>query len=189
MDSISISRLARVHPELSRRITQLASMCEDYPFRVTQGLRTWNEQAALYAQGRESTDSVNARRKAVNWEPITDVQNVVVTHAAAGYSMHNFGLAVDIVPSDPNFPTFRPDYNTQHPSWLAILRRALSCGLNEGAQWTGVKRDYPHLFPSELFANPTDEMRQTFTDAGLIQVWKELKKLLPFNLPTGAQAT
>lgn len=47
--------------------------------RVTQGLRTFEEQALIYAQGRT-------------------LPGRIVSNAKPGYSFHNWGLAVDVCP-------------------------------------------------------------------------------------------
>ena len=80
MDKISEERLNEVCPELARRVRRLSDKCEanGIHIRVSQGLRSWEQQDLLYAQGR--TDA-----------------GKVVTNARGGQSAHNFGYAVDIV--------------------------------------------------------------------------------------------
>lgn len=147
MDSISEERLAEVHPELSRRIHQLADML-DFPIIVTQALRTYAQQQALYDQGRTTPGNV-------------------VTKANAGYSMHNFGLAVDVAPTDGH----TIDWNGKDEKWADILAKAKTVGLAEGAEWRTFP-DEPHLYPQEVPANPDDNMRYAFEEGGLEAVWK-----------------
>jgi peptidoglycan L-alanyl-D-glutamate endopeptidase CwlK len=147
MDSISEERLALVHPELSRRIHQLADMVS-FPFLVTQGLRTFAQQDALYAEGRTAPGRI-------------------VTEARGGYSMHNFGLAVDVAPTDGLGGI---DWNGKDAKWEEILAKASSCGLAEGAAWRTFP-DEPHLYPQEVPASPTDAMRALFVESGLQAVW------------------
>lgn len=73
-------RLAGVHPALADRAMAIiaAAAADGYTLRVSQGVRTFAEQDALYAQGR----TVRGKR---------------VTNARGGQSMHNYGLAVDFV--------------------------------------------------------------------------------------------
>jgi peptidoglycan LD-endopeptidase CwlK len=146
MDPISEERLALVNPELSRRIHQLADMVS-FPFRVTQGLRTYADQDALYAQGRTAPGSI-------------------VTEAQGGYSTHNFGLACDVVP----FIDGVADWNDKDAQWAEILAKAPSCGLAEGAQWRTFP-DMPHLYPTEVPASPTDAMRTLMASQGIQAVW------------------
>jgi peptidoglycan LD-endopeptidase CwlK len=150
MDSISEARLAQVHPELSRRIHQLAEMLP-YMLRVTQGLRTYAEQNALYDQGRTTPGKI-------------------VTEAKGGYSMHNFGLAVDVVPMSASG---QPDWNDKDAQWAEILAKAPACGLAEGAAWRTFP-DEPHLYPQEVPASPDDNMRYLFNEGGVQAVWDAL---------------
>lgn len=158
MDQISELHLEGVHTELARRVRDLADKCEaadHIRIRVTQGLRTWDQQDLLYAQGRSD-------------------RGPVVTNARGGYSLHNFGLAVDIVPDQEGIPAFTPDWNAMDPRWRQVLELAKTCGLAEGAQWRTFP-DRPHLYPEEVPANPTDEMRAAFHAGGLEQVWESVK--------------
>jgi hypothetical protein len=123
--------------------------------RVTQGLRSWAEQTALYEQGRTKPGPI-------------------VTKARPGYSAHNFGYAVDIVPDTEEFPTFTPDWNELDVRWKQILLLAKACGLEEGAMWRTFP-DYPHLYLGELPANPTDLMRALFAEGGLEKLWASWK--------------
>jgi peptidoglycan L-alanyl-D-glutamate endopeptidase CwlK len=148
--------------------------------RLTRGKASPNEQHALYIQGRQPLDVVNEARLAVGWALISEEQNREVTHADYLDSMHVYGLAADVDPSEgTTMAPFNPDWNTQDPQWQKVLEIAASHQLAEGAKWTSVKRDYPHLYPQELDANPTQEMKQTLQDAGLDKVWDELDVLLP----------
>ena len=148
LNANSTERLALVHPELQRRIKKLEAMLP-FDLEVTQGLRTWAEQDALYAQGRT-------------------VEGPVVTDVKGGYSAHNFGYAVDVVPED--IEPGQPDWNIDHPAWRTLLEVAPSCGLAEGAAWRSFP-DNPHLYLEELPAEPSDSMRAFFSTGGLEYVW------------------
>jgi peptidoglycan LD-endopeptidase CwlK len=148
LDAHSEERLSEVHPELARRIHQLADLVS-FPLIVTQGLRTYAQQDALYQQGRSTPGKI-------------------VTDAAGGHSMHNFGLAVDVAPSDGH----GIDWNGKDTKWEEILAKAPTCGLAEGAQWRTFP-DEPHLYPQEIPANPDDQFRYLFTKGGLQAVWAE----------------
>lgn len=128
MDSISETRLAAVYPELATKIRQIAEQLasEGIYIRVTAGLRTVEEQDSLYAQGRTSPGQV-------------------VTNARGGQSYHNFGMAVDCIPSvnDVNLP-YEPDWNDSHPAWKRMIELAEAAGLNCGADWVHFK-DMPHF--------------------------------------------
>ncbi len=154
LDSISEERLALVHPLLARKIQQMADiLAVDRPpvvFRVTQGLRTWNEQALLYAEGRTGPGAI-------------------VTNAPPGHSYHNFGLAVDLVPLTQGLTL---DWNVTHPVWKRLVQVGTSLGLTAGAQFRSFP-DYPHFqLTGSLPASPDDNVRKVFQSDGIVGVWK-----------------
>ena len=154
MDAVSEARLQLICPALSAKILSLALMLADEQivFRVTQGLRTWNEQNALYAQGRTTP-------------------GIIVTDAPAGYSWHEFGLAVDLVPMDQMPP--QPDWNLTHPVWRRLISVGESLGLYSGDEFQH-KKDEPHFQLTGSFpVSPNDEVRQVFLNAGMEAVWVE----------------
>lgn len=171
MDTISEARLSFVVPALAVKVRQMSViLADEFTFRVTQGLRSWNEQAALYAQGRETLIQVNSMRKAVHWAPLTEFENIRVTNAAPGYSWHNFGMAVDVVPDNIDIPGFQPDWNEAHPSWARLIVVGRSVGLVNGISW----HDEPHFQLTGCFpVTPDDEVRQLYAQAGSQAVWEE----------------
>lgn len=111
---------------------------------ISQTLRSMETQDAYYAQGRETLESVNAKRKKAKLAPIKTIENKIVTNAKPGASPHNYGLAWDFVP----IVNGKPDWNN-----LALFKK---CGeiakkLNfEGytLEWGGdfkTIKDYPHI--------------------------------------------
>ncbi len=155
MDRISETRLAKVHPLLARKIRQMADILyADRPpvvLRVTQALRTWQEQAALYAQGRSGTGSI-------------------VTNAEPGHSYHQYGLAVDVVPLGLDG---QPDWNKSHPAWQRIIAVGKTLGLTEGAEFRSFP-DYPHFqLTGKLPVSPDVEVRESFGQSGIPGIWKE----------------
>lgn len=127
---------------------------EGIEIRVVQGLRTWAEQEALYAQGRKT-------------------KGIIVTNARGGQSFHNFGMAVDCVPSQfgPDRP-FYPDWNSNHPSWIRMETIGQSLGLTVGAMWRTFP-DAPHFEYTGRFASdmPTVEVKLIYADSGIQGVW------------------
>jgi peptidoglycan L-alanyl-D-glutamate endopeptidase CwlK len=154
LDSISEQRLAKVYPVLAHKIQQLAAHLEDEGtlIRVTQGLRTVEEQDALFAQGRTAPGKI-------------------VTNCEGGHSYHNYGLAVDCVPSLPG-DSYIPDWNAQHPTWKRMEELGGELGLTVGALWRSFP-DAPHFQLSGRFpiGAPDDELRQIFQDGGLEAVF------------------
>lgn len=155
MNPSTLARGAAVHPILWRRTQNLFSLL-GFDCEITQGLRTYAQEDALFAQGRT-------------------LPGAIVTDVRGGYSAHNFGYAVDVCPFD--IVPGQPDWNIANPAWQKILATAPSCGLAEGAQWRSFKDD-PHLYLQELPAEPTDQMRSDFAAGGLPQVWASWATIL-----------
>jgi peptidoglycan LD-endopeptidase CwlK len=151
MDPASEQRLSAVCPELAAMIHLLAAQLalQSVTIRVTQGLRSFEEQDTLYQQGRTTSGRV-------------------VTNAPAGHSWHEFGLAVDVVPMDP-----LPDWNVTHPAWHQIITTGESVGLYSGDSFISIK-DEPHFQLTGRFGvSPDDEVRQIYASGGLEAVWRE----------------
>lgn len=123
MNPHTIKRLSQVHPLLRQKaeavIAQLAA--EGLTVEVVSGLRTADEQNALYAQGRTKPGPK-------------------VTYAKAWQSNHNYGLAVDFCP----FVNSKPDWNAPRAVWKRIGEAAERQGLEWGGRWAKF-RDMPHV--------------------------------------------
>lgn len=134
---------------------------EGIVFRVTQGLRTWDQQQALWQKGRDTDDNIVAAAE-------------IVTKAPPGYSWHNFGLAVDVVPDDVSLGGFQADWNIHHPVWNRLIETGESIGLVSGSEWRSFP-DWPHFqFVGRFPASPTDEVRTIFKNLGIRGVWAEV---------------
>jgi|SRR5579862_8134587 peptidoglycan L-alanyl-D-glutamate endopeptidase CwlK len=150
MDTISEQRLAQVHPTLATKIRAMsvALTAQGIAIRVVQGLRTWDEQASLYAQGRTAPGKI-------------------VTNAPAGSSYHNYGLAVDVVPMTP----LGPDWNVNHPVWRKIVTAGQDQGLVPGAPWRTFP-DWPHFqMTGSLPLSPNEYVKSAYVEDGLEGVW------------------
>ncbi|MDQ3287542.1 MAG: M15 family metallopeptidase [Pseudomonadota bacterium] len=86
---------------------------------VISGMRTFQEQDALYARGRTRPGPI-------------------VTNARGGQSVHNFGLAFDIGVFEGN------RYVTDSPKYEAIGALGLELGLEWGGNWKSMI-DRPHF--------------------------------------------
>lgn len=147
MDAISEQRLSQVHPLLKQKVEAMQATLA-FPVRVVQGLRTFAEQNALFAQVPK------------------------VTNAPGGYSMHNFGLAVDCVPSLAGFDeTYQPDWDGKDAHYEAMVDAGIEQGLVSGAKWHSIV-DYPHFQLGGLPVTPTDAMRGDLLSGGLPLVWQ-----------------
>ena len=117
---------------------------------VTQGLRTWEEQDRLYAQGRTAPGDV-------------------VTKAKGGQSYHNFGLAFDIVVLDA---IGKADWDTSHPGWAQAGALGKSAGLEWGGDWKGFK-DLPHFQYTGGLSIP--DCQELYAGGGVAAVWAKVR--------------
>lgn len=183
MDNISESRLIRLHPavaQLARKLDQLArAQAPAIIFRVSQGLRTFEEQGMLYDKGRISNGvpcTHDGVTRPVGTCPVHKL-GVPVTNAKPGQSYHNFGLAFDVaVDQLQHSPVFTPDWNVEHPSWKNLIRLGQSIGLTSGSAWRSFP-DYPHFqltgqFPPGV---PPSDVLSLYHAGGLEAVWKAVQ--------------
>ena len=106
----------------------------DIRIKVISGFRTYDEQAALYPQGRTTPGKV-------------------VTNARPGYSNHNFGIAFDIGVFEGS--TYLPE----SPKYNAVGALGMDIGLEWGGSWKSIV-DAPHfqLRPAWAAAMPEKQM-------------------------------
>jgi peptidoglycan L-alanyl-D-glutamate endopeptidase CwlK len=153
LNTKSLALLQLVNPELSDKIKQLAEMMDlaGEPIQVVQGLRSYAQQAALYAQGRTQPGNI-------------------VTDSPPGHSWHEFGLAADVCPESL---LATPNWSPSSPIWKDLGNKGKSLGLFWGGDFTHI-HDQPHFQLNGTFPlSPNDEARQTFMQAGMTSVWKE----------------
>ncbi len=162
MDPASEHKMSFVHPWLAH----LARVLDDYltrcgiPIMVAQGLRSWADQLADWMKGRDEQGNIVDQR-------------LVVTNAPPGHSMHEYGLALDVLPVA--FVKL-PDWGTGRPEWDILVAAAERLGLVSGSHFVHPKPDWPHIqLKTQWGISPTDEMRQLFKDGGLNAVWKAAK--------------
>lgn len=86
---------------------------------IISGTRTFDEQNALYAQGRTTAGSI-------------------VTNARGGHSNHNFGIAFDIGVFSGN------RYLPESPLYKAVGALGMELGLEWGGNWKTIV-DQPHF--------------------------------------------
>lgn len=99
------------------------------PIVITQGLRTIDEQNALYAQGRTA-------------------RGHIVTNARGGYSYHNFGVAIDFALLLPDggvsWDTKRDGDCDGLADWDEVVAQAKRLGWDWGGDWRSFT-DLPHF--------------------------------------------
>jgi hypothetical protein len=152
MDTSSETRLSKVHPELAKRVRLVADALKarGIEIHVVQGLRTFAEQDALFAQGRTT-------------------KGKKVTNARGGQSNHNFGLAVDVCP----FKGGQPQWNDQK-AFKAIGQEAKKLGLEWGGDWVHIV-DEPHI---QLPGLSVSQCLALYRKGGIGAVWGRMNGLI-----------
>lgn len=139
-DKVTGDRVKTLHPKIRDEVYNLIIQAESKlpvgrAIRITQGLRTFEEQAALYAQGRTKPGPI-------------------VTNAQPGSSYHQYGLAIDfaiLVDKDGNgtYDELSWDIKVDNDrdgvaDWLEVVKVFEDAGYEWGGKWSSIK-DYPHL--------------------------------------------
>ena len=125
LDERSERNLATLHPDLHHRAANFVAAAKSLAaqrgldVKCICGLRTWAEQAALYAKGRTTSGPI-------------------VTKAQPGASMHNYGLALDLAVFSREGKT----YHGNHALYRELGPLGESLGFEWGGRWKFV--DEPH---------------------------------------------
>lgn len=126
--------LKDLNPIVKDKVEQLQAIMDKklskYKMIITQGFRSMDEQARLYAQGRTAPGNI-------------------VTNARPGTSYHNYGLAVDfalVTPDDKKAVwDVKSDFDKDGKAdWMEVVAEAKKLGFEWGGDWTSFK-DMPHL--------------------------------------------
>jgi peptidoglycan L-alanyl-D-glutamate endopeptidase CwlK len=151
MDPHSEAFLSGVNPTLSALVHAAASALQAQGTYVCvyQGYRTAVQQNALYAQGRTAPGHV-------------------VTDARAGYSNHNYGLAVDAVPYLSTVGGAL-NWNIATPQFQAMVAALKAQGLAYGGDWKTFPDD-DHFQMSNMPASPSPAMIADFTAGHPLQL-------------------
>lgn len=149
-DKATLARIATAHPKIREDLLKmyyeiLAALKGKAVCRFAYVIRTFAEQATLYAQGRTAPGKI-------------------VTNAPAGLSIHNYGLAFDIVllvDKDANgtYETASWDTATDFDhdgiaDWMEVVKIAKAHGFTWGGDWASFK-DLPH-FEKTFGKKPSD---------------------------------
>jgi peptidoglycan L-alanyl-D-glutamate endopeptidase CwlK len=110
----------------------LKAAAAEIRIKIISGLRTYEEQNRLYAQGRTIPD-----------KPI-------VTNAQGGQSNHNFGIAFDIGVFEGN------KYLGDSPKYKAVGVLGMELGLEWGGNWKSIV-DQPHFQLRPTWAHGMNE--------------------------------
>ena len=121
--------LPQVQP-LARALIESAAAI-GIAIKIISGTRSYDEQNALYEQGRSKTGRI-------------------VTNARGGYSNHNFGIAFDIGVFEGG------RYLDESPAYKAVGALGIKLGLEWGGNWKTIQ-DEPHFQLRPAWARETSE--------------------------------
>ena len=134
MDKVTKERIDQLHPSVRAEVSAIINDCNKVltgraQIRITQGLRTFAEQDALYAQGRTKPGAK-------------------VTNAKGGQSVHNYGFAVDICliidGKTASWDTVKDWDNDRISDWQEVVSIFKKHNWNWGGDWKTFK-DLPHF--------------------------------------------
>jgi RHS repeat-associated protein len=141
-------RIQSLHPAIRMKATEFIKQANEAldgtSIRVAQGFRTYEEQDALYAQGRTTPGDI-------------------VTKSKGGESNHNFGLAFDIVGITDN----KMDYNLDYKMLSGVGKKL---GFAWGGDWKTFK-DKPHF--QMLFGKNLKEIKGLPKDSKGLPILKQ----------------
>lgn len=124
-------RIEDLHPKVQAMAHALMAnaKADGIVLRVTFTLRAIATQDALYAQGRTKPGKI-------------------VTNARGGYSFHNYGLALDVVPEEllalPNWGDNPHDQKRADALWAKLGAIGKALGFRWGGDFKSIK-DRPHF--------------------------------------------
>jgi len=153
MDKRTQERLNKLYPDIRNRYLRVwAQMKEIHgkKLRISQGIRTHDEQNEMYARGRTSPGTV-------------------ITNARAGLSFHQYGLAIDSFFSGKH--PYLADDPKGHFYWAEYGRIAKEHGFVWGGHFSGLK-DRPHIQFS--YGLSIAEVLQINTGLELKPLWLKL---------------
>ena len=134
MDKPTQTRIAKLYPTVRAEVTEIIHKCDialtgKAEIRITQGLRTFADQDALYKQGRTTPGKKIANSK-------------------AGQSIHNYGFAVDIClkidGKTASWDTAKDWDNDQVADWYECVKIFAKHVWEWGGNWKTFK-DLPHF--------------------------------------------
>lgn len=120
-----------LHPTVEEKSRELVDAAAelDISIVITDGFRSFEEQAALHQQGRSSGGNI-------------------VTYAEGGESYHNYGLAIDFAlqldDGSVVWDIERDDNGNGRSDWFEVAEIGKSLDFDWGGDWQRFK-DYPHL--------------------------------------------
>lgn len=155
MDKVTQDRIKLLHPKIRNEVTKIIEECnskltQHSQVRIVQGLRTVEEQNALYAKGRTKPGPK-------------------VTNAKGLDSNHVFGIALDfclLIDNKEISWDIKKDYDQdQKADWFEVIDTFKKYGWSSGSDWRTFK-DYPHL--EKLFGLTLNQLKQKYLNKDFI---------------------
>jgi len=140
MDQITIDRIKLLHPSIRQEVmniyvNEVCAALTNSTCRFAYTIRTFDEQTALYNQGRTVLFDKNGKRLGK------------VINAKAGQSFHNYGLAFDIVlikDSKASWDTLVDFDKDGKADWMEVVAIFKKHGYVWGGDFKSIK-DAPHF--------------------------------------------
>lgn len=141
IDKLTVERIDFLHPRIRKEVLDIylnkvvPALTNGVTCRFAYTERTNAEQDSLYAQGRTKLYDSNGKKLGI------------VTNAKGGQSIHNYGLAFDIVLIVDGVASWDivKDFDKDGKSdWMEVVNIYKSEGYSWGGDWAGFK-DMPHL--------------------------------------------
>lgn len=133
-EKVSLPRIQLLHPKIRPLVVKAIEDAEkqlNITIRVTQGLRTFKEQDALFNQPKDGKDN--------DGDGKIDEADEKVTNAKGGQSIHNYGLAFDIAVMSADGKNINWIYDT-----AKIAKIIKAHGFVWGGDWVSIV-DKPHF--------------------------------------------
>ncbi|MDR1019035.1 MAG: M15 family metallopeptidase [Lachnospiraceae bacterium] len=135
IDKPTLDRISKLHPSVRGEVTELINdintdiLTGAAKVRISEGYRSFDEQNAIYAKGRTKPGPI-------------------ATKAKGGQSIHNYGMAFDIVlvinGKDISWDTKKDWDNDKKSDWMEVVEYLKKHGWSWGGDWTSFK-DMPHF--------------------------------------------
>lgn len=160
--------LDSVYPNVVGRYQSALEAMKEFTgreMRPTDGLRSFDQQAAEFAKGRQKLSTGQ-------WVVINS--KAIVTKSLPGQSMHQFGLAIDscFEGDDPYLKKMAP------PDAEALWLEFGKCAEEQGLRWGGrfKDRDMDHVECG--YGMNLAEIQTIYSQSGVLGVWQRIDKLL-----------
>lgn len=166
LSTSSQGRLAGIYPDLRVRGIRMINdvfLLHGWQLEVSQGLRTYDDQLAIWKLGRELLADGT-------WA-IAD-ESAIRTWAEPGDSWHHFS-AFDVCfgGKDPYLEALRKaDADKWEYQWSEVARLGHAHGLEAGYFWPGKKKDRPHF--QLRYGLTLARVKDLYKQGGLDAVWK-----------------